>query len=168
MDPSPACRRLHPSRTLIGGALAVAAVSAFGTPAAYAESPARTCSRVETDDTLRTVPASLGSAVNGVFETRMPPAEAARMTSYRCYRGQVLRCTVGANLPCGKANVSRRLPGADAWCRKNPNADVIPAAATGHDTIFEWRCAGRKATVAKQTGQVDARGFFKEYWKALR
>jgi hypothetical protein len=168
MDPSPACRRLRRSRSLIGRALAVAAAFAFGAPAAYAESPACTCSRVGTDDTLRTVPASLGPAVNAVFGTRMPPAEAARMTSYRCYRGQVLLCTVGANLPCGKANVSRRLPRADAWCRENPNADFIPAAATGHDTIFEWRCAGQKAAVAKQTGQVDARGFFKEYWKALR
>ena len=168
MDPSPACRRVRRSRSLIGRALAVAAAFAFGAPVAHAKSPARTCNRVGTDDTLRTVPASLGPAVNAVFGTRMPPAEAARMTSYRCYRGRVLLCTIGANLPCGKANVSRRLPGADAWCRENPNADFIPAAATGHDTIFEWRCAGQKAAVAKQTGQVDARGFFKEYWKALR
>ena len=168
MDPSPACRYLRTSRSLIGGALAFAAASAFGAPAAYAESPARTCGRVGTDDTLRTVPVSLGSPGNAVFGTRMAPAEAARMTSYRCYRGRVLLCTVGANLPCGKANVSRRLRGADAWCRENPNADFIPAAATGHDTIFEWRCAGRKATIANQIGRVDARGLFKEYWKALR
>jgi hypothetical protein len=168
MDPSPPCRHRP---FLIGRAIitlaGVAAASAVGA-AARAEIPAQTCSRVGTNDTLRNVPASLGAAVNALFGTRMPPAEAARMTSYRCFRGRVLVCTVGANLPCGKANVSRTIPGADAYCRENPNADFIPAAATGHDTIFEWRCSGRKATVAKQTEQVDARGFVKAYWKPLR
>ncbi len=171
MDPSPVCRRRSPSRFPIGhtlAALAVVTALVFGVTAASAESPAQTCSRLGTDDTLRDVPASLGSAVNAVFGTRMPPAEAARMTSYRCFRGRVLLCTIGANLPCGKANVSQTLPGANAFCRENPNADVIPAAATGHDTIFAWRCSGRTATAVRQTAQVDARGFIKAYWKPLR
>ena len=148
--------------------LAVVAASAVTPVSAQAESPVQTCSRLGTDDTLRKVPASLGVAVNAVFGMRMPPADAARMTSYRCFEGRVLLCTVGANLPCGKANVSRTLPGADAYCRDNPDAAVIPAFATGHDTVFEWRCSGRKATVVKQIAQVDARGFVQEFWKPLR
>lgn len=172
MDPSPADRTLRLSRLPIRRALAMlalaAAMSALGVEPARAEVPARLCSRVGTDDTLRNAPASLAPAINAVFGTRMSPAEAARSTFYRCIRGRVLVCTIGANLPCGKANVSRTLPGADAYCRDNPNADFIPMAATGHDTIFEWRCSGRRATVVKQTGQVDARGFVKQYWKPLR
>lgn len=149
-------------------ALVAGGASALGITAASADSPARTCTRLGTDDTLRSVPASLGPAVNAVFGTRMPPAEAARMTSYRCFKGRVLLCTVGANLPCGKANVSRRLPGADAYCRENPNADAIPAAATGHDTVFGWRCSGRKATILRRAAHVDPRGFVEEFWKPLR
>jgi hypothetical protein len=143
------------------------AASAFGAASVYAESPAQICGRLVTDDTLRTIPASLGPAVNTLFGMRMSPTEAAHNTSYRCYRGKVLVCTTGANLPCGKANVSRTLSGADAYCRENPNADVVPMFATGHDTIFDWRCTGQKATVVKQTEQVDARGFVQQYWKTL-
>ncbi len=39
---------------------------------------------------------------------------------------------------------------------------------TGHDTIYEWRCEGRSAKPGKQIGQVDARGFFEEYWKEVK
>jgi len=168
MDLSPACRRTRSSWPLVRGALTSLALAllVFIPMAAHAKELSQLCQDVGTDDTLRPLPASLGAAVNAVFGMNMPPAQAARTTSYRCVRGRVLVCTTGANLPCGKANVSRKLPGADAYCRANPNADVIPA--TGHDTIFDWRCSGRTATVAKQTAQVDDRGFIKEYWKPLR
>ena len=168
MGPSPAHQRLRRPLPSIGFALAAVGLAVIFLTAAQAQDASRLCGGIGTDDTLRPVPASLGPAVNTVFGMSMPPAQAARMTSYGCVRGRALVCTAGANLPCGKANVSRKLPGADAYCRQNPNADFIPAAATGHDRIFEWRCSGRTATATKQTAQVDDRGFIKDFWKPLR
>jgi hypothetical protein len=56
-------------------------------------------------------------------------------------------CMVGANLVCDKAD-QRRAAGA-TWCRENPGATVIPMAATGHATIYEWSCNGRNAVPGK-------------------
>lgn len=138
---------------------------AFG---AQAETPSRLCARVGTDDTARPVPASLANEVNRLFDTRMPASIVEKATVFRCFDGHVLVCTAGANLPCGKANVSRINPGAAAWCRDHPGAASVPAFATGHDTIYEWRCHGGQAEAFRQVDQVDARGFFARYWKQLR
>jgi hypothetical protein len=146
--------------------LSVAASFAV-TTVGHAQNPSQVCRQAGTNDTLRKVPASLGAAVNALFDTRMSPADAARSAFYRCFRGRVLVCTVGANLPCGKANVSRTLPGAMAYCRENPGSMFIPMFATGHNTIFEWRCVGAKAVVVGQTQQLDARGFVQQYWRTL-
>jgi hypothetical protein len=144
-----------------------AAISLFLVATAHALSPTEVCRGAGTSDTLRKVPSSLAGAINALFDTRMSPEEVARSTFYRCSRGRVLVCTVGANLPCAKANVSRTIPGATAYCRQNPGSDFIPAFATGRDTIFQWRCLGPKPAVVRQTLQVDARGFSQQYWKAL-
>jgi hypothetical protein len=89
-------------------------------------------------------------------------------TVYRCAAGRVMVCTVGANLPCGKANASRA-PGAGVlrWCHDNPNAADVPAAATGHDTIYQWRCGDGVPQIVRQTLHVDPRGFVAEFWKVL-
>jgi hypothetical protein len=97
----------------------------------------------------------------------MPAEQVQRSTVFRCAGRKVLLCNVGANLPCGKANRSRNLPGATAYCRENPDSDVVPAAATGHDTIYRWRCTGRKAQPGGPVETVDARGFLERYWKRL-
>jgi hypothetical protein len=76
-------------------------------------------------------------------------------------------CNVGANIPCGKANTSTDLPGAKDWCRKNPDSDFIPMAATGHDTIYEWRCERGKAVIARKFHAVDDRGFVADAWMRL-
>ena len=55
-------------------------------------------------------------------------------------------CNEGANLPCGKANIRRSLPGATAWCKEKPNSSFIPMVATGHDTIYTWHCVNGVAT----------------------
>lgn len=130
------------------------------------EAPDHYCARVGTDDTLRTPPASLGPTINRLF--RISGRYALETSSYRCASGNVLICTVGANLPCGKANTSRTLPDVSQWCATHENADIIPMAVTGHDTLYEWRCAGRAATAGKPVGALDARGFFAEYWKRLK
>src|SRR5689334_13936968 len=103
---------------------------------AHAETPAAFCQRVGTDDTTRPIPEAMVPAVNAAFGTSMPARMAMDTTSYRCAAGRVLVCIVGANLPCGKANASRT-PGEGTvqWCRANPDADSVPAAATGHDTL---------------------------------
>jgi hypothetical protein len=87
--------------------------------------------------------------------------------NYRCYQGAVMGCAVGANLNCGKANVSTRSQGGDEFCRANSNAQNIPMAATGHDTIFSWRCAGTQAVPVRKFSPVDDRGFEIMNWKVL-
>jgi hypothetical protein len=78
------------------------------------------------------------------------------------------RCNYGANLVCGKANVSREPAGATAFCKENPGSDSVPMAATGHDTIYSWECAGNKARISGQTLTVDPRGFIAENWKRIK
>jgi hypothetical protein len=77
-------------------------------------------------------------------------------------------CAVGANLPCGKANTNRTpSAGVVQWCHANPDATLVPAVATGHDTIFEWRCRAGAPQIVRQTFHVDSRGFIAEFWKVL-
>jgi hypothetical protein len=134
---------------------------------AVAQTPAQLCRSSRTDDTTRPIPASSVPAVNRVFGTQLPVAVAVATTVYRCLAGHVLVCTGGANLPCGKANTSRTSAGATEWCRGNPNADFVPAYATGHDTVYRWRCRDGAAVIVGQTSAVDARGFVAAYWKRL-
>lgn len=99
----------------------------------------------------------------------MPLDLIAQGSSWRCMDGQVYACNSGANIPCqGKADVSRTPnAGSTNWCREHPNAGDIPAAATGRETVFAWRCRGATPEVVKQTLTPDARGFVKEFWHAL-
>lgn len=148
---------------------AVLAPISVGKPqAAHAETPSAMCTRAGTSDSLQPIPASLVPAVNAVFGTSMPTQAAMDTTVFRCADGHVLVCTSGANLPCGRANIGRTPgPGVVAWCRDHPNAAVIPAVATGHDTIFAWRCQGDTPRIDRQALKVDQRGFVSQYWKRL-
>ena len=74
-------------------------------------------------------------------------------------------CTYGANLPCGKANSDRRLPGAEAWCRDHPSADFIPRYAIPAGNIYGWRCAAGIPEFVDRIEDVDPRGFVARYWK---
>ncbi|MEW6437350.1 MAG: hypothetical protein AB1508_09330 [Pseudomonadota bacterium] len=128
-------------------------------------SPRPYCANVVNDDRLHAVPSSLGPIVARLFN--VSGAYASQTTSYRCADGKVMLCNVGANLPCGKANLSKSLPGATAWCKDNPKSDFIPMAATGHDTIYNWHCANGIAVAGAPVSKVDARGFFIDNWKTL-
>jgi hypothetical protein len=88
---------------------------------------------------------------------------------WRCANGQVLACYVGANLPCtDKANPSTDPTEAEtSYCTANPASDFIPAAVTGHDTVYEWSCKDGKATPGKQVFKVDAQGFIAEIWYVI-
>lgn len=157
------------ARLLLLTILALAALAAAPRAPARAEPPKAACARVGTDDTLRPIPESLVPAVNAVFATRMPTGVAVDTTVFRCANGQVLVCSIGANLPCGRASTSRTpSPGVVNWCRDHPDAVFIPAVVTGHDTIYVWRCQDGAPQIVRQIQDVDSRGFIVRYWRELR
>lgn len=112
-------------------------------------------------------PRSLVGAVAAAFGAHMPPDEVAAQSSIRCEDGVVLACMTGANLNCGKADVRKTSQGGDAWCREHPDASFIPMFATGHATIYAWRCEGTRATPERQAQTLDAKGFVAENWRRL-
>lgn len=141
--------------------------AAWPTPARAAP-PAAYCRRIGTDDRTQSIPEELVPAVNAAFATHMPARVAMGTTVFRCADHHVMVCTVGANLPCGKADTGRAPnPGVIRWCRDNPAADFVPAAATGHDTIYEWRCHAGAPQAVRQVLHLDPRGFVAEFWKRL-
>ncbi|MGH6671829.1 MAG: hypothetical protein ACRECV_07630 [Xanthobacteraceae bacterium] len=146
------------------GAVAIVC-SAVAAPAAH-ESPRAYCARAGTDDALRSPLASLGPAIHRLFN--ISGRYALTTTYYRCAKGDVLVCWVGANLPCGKANISKHLPAASQWCESHANSDFIPMYVTGHDTLYSWRCASRNAQAGAPVGKIGARGFFERYWKKVK
>jgi hypothetical protein len=150
--------------------LAVLALAALASPlaTAHAAQPAAAPAQAGTDDTLRPIPESLVPAVNTVFGISMPTDVAIRATVFRCANSHVLVCTTGANLPCGPANTSRT-PGAGEvnWCRDHPDAAFIPMVATGHDTIYAWRCHSTAPQIVRQVQDVDTRGFIASYSRGL-
>jgi hypothetical protein len=112
-------------------------------------------------------PSALVGAVAAAFGARMPPAEVAAQSAIRCEDGVVLACMTGANLNCGKADIRKTSQGGDTWCREHPDAPSIPMFATGHATIYAWRCEGTHAVPERQAQTVDAKGYVAEYWRRL-
>jgi hypothetical protein len=126
------------------------------------------CRKLGTDDRLRPIPDSLVSAARRLFDLDTMSADWIRRSTYfRCFERHVLICNVGANLPCGKADVSRRLASADRWCTGHPDSDLIPMYVTGHDTIYRWHCAGARAAVSGTPLAVDQRGFIARFWSRI-
>jgi hypothetical protein len=98
-----------------------------------------------------------------------PPEVFQQGTSWRCMNGEVYACFVGANLPCwAKADTDRTPSQAVAeFCRENSDADVIPMAVTGRETVYEWRCANGEPEIVRQFAEVDERGFIANIWYEL-
>ncbi|TIS13927.1 MAG: hypothetical protein E5X09_06865, partial [Mesorhizobium sp.] len=114
----------------------------------------RLCRQVKNDDTIRAYSHKLYGGTVKAFRKLFPDAKGAPAESelqaqanYRCMNGKVLACFVGANLPCAKMNAARDNPGAAEFCKANPNADVVPAFATGHDAVYSYKCLDGKAVV---------------------
>lgn len=151
-------------------ALPIAAVIAtllFIRPA-HAETPRAYCRSAVTDDALHTIPKSLVPEVTRIFHLgAMPGTQIRRSTFSRCFKGHILVFAVGANLPCGKADTRRDLPGATTWCDEHPGSDFIPMYVTGHDTICRWRCGGTEAVTTGRRFKPDPRGFVPRFWKRL-
>src|SRR5580698_8383859 len=137
---------------LSGLAMGISIAGALAAPA-----PQAYCAKAINDDELRGAPHSLAPAIKQLFH--ISGAYAAQTTRYRCAGGTVMLCNEGANLPCGKANLSKHLPGATAWCKDNPTTGFVPMVATGHDTIYDWRCVTGVATPGAPVRKIDARGF---------
>jgi hypothetical protein len=148
---------------VVGVAVAALAGSACWRPA-FAASAAAYCS-VRGHRVAAPVPAGLAPTVAGAFGISVDTARSA--ATVRCAGGKLMACWVGANLDCGQANTLRSLPGASAYCRDNPGADSVPMVATGHDTIYDWRCVGRRAVAGKANRAVDARGYVADNWREL-
>jgi hypothetical protein len=98
--------------------------------------------------------------------TTAPLAPFMRNTFWRCMKGKVFACTIGANLPCQeKANTSQTpTQGMVDFCKTKPNADVIPAYVTGRATVYLWRCKEGVPQVVKQLTKPDGRGFLANIW----
>ena len=84
---------------------------------------------------------------------------------WRCMDGAVYVCDIGANIPCdAKADLAKRNLGAENYCRENLGAELVPAYATGHASIYSWRCSAGRAVRGKQLFKVDVRGFQTDFW----
>ncbi len=89
-----------------------------------------------------------------------------RGTYWRCMDGKVYACNVGANLPCyEKANLDKTPnEGMVNYCKENPGSDFIPMSATGHSTVYDWKCDGTTPVAGKQFAEVDSQGYQKDIW----
>jgi hypothetical protein len=96
---------------------------------AKAQDRLQLCRQKGTDDGVSPIPQSLVPTAKRIFGLRMPDQQVLHSTVFRCADEHVLLCIYGANLPCGKANSDRDLPGAEAWCHDHPNADFVPRFA---------------------------------------
>ena len=140
------------------GALPFACPASAATGAAFCSSAAAPRAPVP-------VPRQLEARVARAFDI---PVDLVRDGGFvRCAGSRLLACVIGANLNCGKANLSRSLTGASEFCRANPDADVVPMAATGHDTIYDWRCVGGRAVATKTVVAVDRQGYDAGNWKEI-
>jgi hypothetical protein len=141
--------------------------------AANADMAAR-CAQVRSDDTVLPYDPSLRAGLIRAYArlfpgapTPPPEAQLKNGAHIRCMNGRLFACFTGANLPCGKMNTARDNHGADEYCRANADVDVVPAFATGHDTIYSYRCAGGRPVIVEPTLTLDARGLAARLWAPL-
>jgi hypothetical protein len=146
-------------------AVAFIVAAAAVTPARAASHQHAFCANPDHASPVK-VPADLVTSVAEAFE--IDEATARNGAFVRCAGDKLLACFVGANLNCFKADTRRTLPGATTWCRDNPGSPSIPMSATGHATIYEWSCNGRRAVAGKVVMAVDAQGYAARNWKEIR
>ncbi|MBM4429368.1 MAG: hypothetical protein FJ026_03345 [Chloroflexi bacterium] len=157
-------------------ASAACSPSATPTPATYTD-PFAYCAAVVNMDQpdSRYVGEALPEAIVKAIKTASGASEDApddwfaRGSFWRCMDGKVYGCFVGANIPCeSKANTDRN-PSEEvkAFCAAQPNAEVIPAFVTGHETVYEWRCTNGAPEIVRQVSNVDARGYVVDFWYEL-
>jgi hypothetical protein len=144
-----------------------AAISSSAIAGPSAEGPRPYCARVGDDDQPKPIPPGLVSQALRLFYLKpVDPEQVEKSTVYRCMGGAVWVCNYGANLSCAKADVLRVSKGAEAYCREFPGSAVVPMAATGHDTIYSWKCVGKEPRITASE-MVDQRGFIANQWRPL-
>ena len=164
---SPAQKSVTVNLPVVSAGKANAAAATFSDPFAY-------CSAVGNADTPGAeysgpaLPDPVGAGLRkaaGVAPDA-PNEWFTKGSFWRCMDGKVYACFVGANLPCeSKANTDKTPSAAENdFCKANPNADIVPAAVTGHDTVYEWHCKAGAPEIVKQVVQVDAQGFLANIW----
>lgn len=96
----------------------------------------------------------------------MPEDLIVRGTFWRCMDGQVWACFVGANLPCQAKADTSETPSIEMeeFCQEDPNADFIPAAVTGRETVYAWRCKDGVPEIDERVFEPDAQGFLSDFW----
>lgn len=150
-------------------AQSVAHIPAFESPFAF-------CARVGSDDRLGRSHGAAGGAALEALEpylhdalglprdVSLPPNE----IFWRCMDGEVYVCARGANIPCdSKADRSKMNRGAATYCRENPNAAQVPAYATGHRTVYSWKCIAGHAERGSTVSATDRRGFRTDIWHVV-
>jgi len=117
---------------------------------------------IDAPDSRYTGPSVPDAVKEGLRKLGRWTSEAA--TVWRCMDGKTLACNGGANLPCGEADTSTEpRPDMLQWCQENADSP-IPAAITGHATIYIWECQGGVPRIVKQAFDVDPRGFVADFW----
>jgi putative hemolysin len=141
-------------------------------PSSY-DDPFAYCAAVGTIDTPGPeytgpqVPEAVAEGLQAAFDAPDLPTDVLESGSFwRCMDGSVYACFVGANLPCeAKANTDRTPTQAEIdYCQEDPDSDFIPAAVTGRETVYEWRCVDGAPEIVQQLIQPDAQGFLSDYW----
>ncbi len=166
-----------PTATVAPTAAPTATAAPAATQAATFSDPFAYCTAVGTvdePDARYVGPKMPDVIVKGVMKASGASADApvelfAKGTFWRCMDGKVYACFVGANLPCtAKADTSRTPTAAETeFCAANPNADVVPAAVTGRETVYEWHCKDGAPEIVRQVFKPDVRGFISDFWYAL-
>ncbi len=150
--------------------LPVAARAAtFGDPVAYCAAVG-TIDRPDARYTGEAVPDWIAHALMRATDAPADaPLAAFKRATWRGDRGRVLACSYGANIPCDERAAVSREPGqgARAFCHDNPDSSVVPAVATGHASIYQWRCQGARPVIARQVLKVDRRGFPSAFWHVV-
>jgi hypothetical protein len=141
-------------------------------PTTYTD-PFAYCAAVGTADTPGSdyvgpkVPESVAQGLQEALNVPDTPIDVLENGStWRCMDGSVYACFVGANLPCeAKANTDRTPTQAEIdYCQQNPDSDFIPAAVTGRETVYEWRCLNGTPDIVEQLTQPDGQGFLSDIW----
>lgn len=129
---------------------------------------ANICQSRPASDAFLPLPALLTPNVKKAFDLHgMEPTEIQNLTVTRCMDGHIYACFAGANLPCGKADISTNRPAITAWCKENPSVDSVPFYVSGHDTAYNWHCTAGQARIEPPSAALDANGFFKAYWRLV-
>jgi hypothetical protein len=145
------------------------ATAAGGTRSARIADPFAYCARLGTIDTPKGGASPVPSALIPFLRTTLGLSGEAPLTPqsyyWRCMDGAVYVCAIGANRPCAsRADRTTHNTGADNYCRENLDTEFVPAYATGHNTVYEWSCAGGRAVPGKRAIKADGRGYPAEFW----